>query len=459
MPKSEVRNMVKERELALIREIIADGYENLDAISFELDIPMVTLVEIKRQVELEKKNQKTKAEAERSIQNERYESIQRLGQLRRNYEFIYNGLNTKSEHKKIPQETPDNPVASTTIERIETIVENDKSVKNRLVSVLKELENIKNESISLNQAERIISIIMDRQKLPVPDVDSSGVMNYTIKTYKKIMIKKLVEGVKVKLELTNDVKELARLNRVLSSVVEQADYVLVAPVKMCIQSKISKIQIEKRNYDMENNFSEDILTILNNFAAKDMKEEEIDQAIENEVQRRISNNTSIYPGMDSVEKQRVQVYYKLVKAMERLAEEYPIERADKVIEVLEKKFGMGFDSNLRAVISNYIERNQFVAANYICDRFIKTMSSDDERSNRINRVKSDIMRAEIGQIILRGIQASATEQEQNQFFDVLERKMKQHRYGYSLIPLGRTKDGMKKITLDDIWGDDRAINR
>ena len=42
--------MANARELALIKSVIADGFDNLEAISFEMDIPMDVLLNLKRQV-------------------------------------------------------------------------------------------------------------------------------------------------------------------------------------------------------------------------------------------------------------------------------------------------------------------------------------------------------------------------------------------------------------------------
>ena len=42
--------MANTQELLLIKEIIADGFDDLEAISFEMDIPMVTLLNIKRHI-------------------------------------------------------------------------------------------------------------------------------------------------------------------------------------------------------------------------------------------------------------------------------------------------------------------------------------------------------------------------------------------------------------------------
>lgn len=50
--------VTKERELELVKEIIWDGYNNLAAISYELDIPILELINLKRQVDTEKRQLK-----------------------------------------------------------------------------------------------------------------------------------------------------------------------------------------------------------------------------------------------------------------------------------------------------------------------------------------------------------------------------------------------------------------
>ena len=456
--------MANTQELLLIKEIIADGFDDLEAISFEMDIPMVTLMNIKRQVIKEKsiqarKEASEKEKIERQKVEARAKTMDRIEILRRNYERIYNGLDAKTSEKELPVEIPDNPVVESSIKRIESILEEIKDKKEKINNVFKEINGIKNELMSLEQAQRIVSILMDGKNLPVPQGVNDKSQRFLFGTYRSKMVKKLVDGVKTKAALTDDIDELKKLNKILSSEVERVDYMAVSPIRANIQSKITRIQTEKKNYEMEHEFSENIITIVENLVSKNINEEVIDIAIDSEIQRRISNSTIKYSLANTPERQRAQIYYRVINALEVLAKDYPIQRADKVIEALEKKFHMGFDSNFRAVINNYIERNEMVAARYLCDRFNGIYGANINCSNSINRIRGDITRAEIGQIVLRGIQTDASDKAKNDFIDLFERRMKEHRYSYSLIPLGRTKDGKKKITLQDIWGEDREQRR
>ena len=451
--------MARENELALVKEIIADGYDRLDVISFELDIPMMELLNLKRQVENEKRLQRARAEAQKQAERDRYASIQKMQQLRRNYEFIYNGLNVNSGFRELPREIPDSEAVEEVIKRLEAIInDEEKTKRDRVFEVLSLVKGAQNEAFSLEQAQRIVSILSDREKLPVPDGERNKTITYTINKYKKIAVKKLVEAIKIKLELTNDIDELIKLSAKLPYEYEQIDPVLVSPIKMKIQSKIAKLRTEKVMYDMENVFSEDVMNVVKNITSDDIDTDAISTLVSNEVQIRMSElRKGSY--ILTEEKQKVQVYFKVVKALEKFAEDYPIQNPEKTLNAIEKEFGRGFDSNFRAVILNYIARKQFVPAKYLCDKYTRVMGAESEHASYISRLKLEIQKAEIGQIILKGIQVSASLEEQNKFFEVIEKRMKQHGYSYSSIPLGYSKDGTRKITLADIWEDERIKRR
>ena len=449
--------MARENELALVKEIIADGYDKLDVISFELDIPMIELLNLKKQIEDEKRLQRARAEAQRRTEKDRYASIQKLQQLRRNYELIYNGISVKSSFKELPKVIPDSEVADEVIKKLEAVIDDKKiTKKDRVFEVLSIVKGIQNENISLEQAERVISILSNRDKLPMPEGERNKTIIYTINKYKKIAIKKLVEAIKIKLELINDPDELVKLCAKLPYEYEQIDSVLVSPVKMRIQSKITRLRTEKSMYNMENVFSEDVMKITKNITSNDIDTEELERLVNNEVQRRMSQPRK-GPFVLTEEKHKAQVYFQLVKALEKFAQDYPIQNPDKTIRALEKEFGMGFDSNFRAIILNYIARKQFVPAKYLCDKYTRIVGAESEHASNISRLKLDIQKAEIGQIILKAIHTNASLDEQNQFFEVIEKRMKQHGYNYSSIPLGYSKDGTRKITLADIWEDERII--
>ena len=127
MQKSEVTNMATDTELLLVKQIIADGYTNLDAISYELDIPMNVLNAIYKQVQQEKRAAELQRINESRLAADiRAKSIDKLGQLRRNYELAYNGIDPKSKNKELPVIIPDSEVVAEAIKKIESFIEKKK---------------------------------------------------------------------------------------------------------------------------------------------------------------------------------------------------------------------------------------------------------------------------------------------------------------------------------------------
>ena len=178
MPKSEGVYMTKERELALVKEIILDGYDNLDIISFELDIPMKDLIAIKRQADKEKMQVRRRAENIRSMEDTRAQSIQKMGQLRRNYECVYNGISIDSVSKQVPREIPDNESVERIIKEMEDLFNNAEVKKGkRLMKVLGMIKEVIGEPFSLEQADKVVTIMRDRELLPMPDEDRNKSLN------------------------------------------------------------------------------------------------------------------------------------------------------------------------------------------------------------------------------------------------------------------------------------------
>ena len=458
--------MATDTELLLVKQIIADGYTNLDAISYELDIPMNVLNAIYKQVQQEKRAAELQRINESRLAADiRAKSIDKLGQLRRNYELAYNGIDPKSKNKELPVIIPDSEVVAEAIKKIESFIEKKEGGNQKvLTNVLAEIAALKKEPMSVEQAVELLDILYNgellnvraKEKLLVPQGDSRKTAVYTINIYRKQILSKLLDAIRAKCTLSNDISELNALNLKLYGSIEKLDYVAVTTLKGRIQAKITQLNKEKAIRDSQI-LNEDMITIIVAMSSGEMDDSVVDTAIDNEAERRLQKQKSFY--RTSKEKQIEQKYYQVSKAIEEHAEEYPIKFPQKTIELLESKFGMGFDANLRAVIHNFIERKEFVAASYFCDRYTKLMGEDNNHTSNISTLRSDIKRAEIGQIILRGIHVDATPEEKDKFFDFLEKKMQQTRYGHNLIPIGRTKDGTKKLTLADIWEEERNPKR
>lgn len=361
---------------------------------------------------------------------------------------------------EVPVEIPSSDVVDKVIKKIEAIID-EKEVQNRkLTIVLVMLKKIKDEQFSIEQAEKIISIVTDRDRLPCLNVGRNSEILYSIKQYQKFAVQKLCDAIRIKMELTNNVEELRQLNSKLPYSIEKLSPTVVSPTKMKISAKISKLKNEKVFDDMENNFSDNIVEIVKSIVSNRIDDVTIKELVNSEVEKTMTNKSGCGNiGFKSEEQYKKQIFYRVAKLLERRGEEYPISNPEKVIDVLEQLFGMGFDANIRIVINNYIARKEFDIATKICNKYREGIDPQSALARIIDSLKKEIKKAEIGQIILKGICANATEDEKNAFFDVIEKRMQEVKFSYSTIPLGYSKNGKKKITLADIWEDERDRKR
>ena len=376
-----------------------------------------------------------------------------FGQLRRNYELVFQGIEIKSAKENFVSEIQGSEKVGNMINTIEQILkdENVELVEKRK-KIINYMMKMKYESWSLEQAEKLVAIMLDDNFFYFPE--ENKMLYYAIVMQKRLAVAKLLEAVKVKYEATNDVMQLKSLDEKLSYCTEQVSPTAVSSMKININSKIAKL---KRDYiirNLENNFSNHIIDIVRCISSRKIDAKQINEYIDCEISERMkkSNNNTIITTNENQYKN--QIFYTVAKALEKYAEDYPIQNPEATIDVLESTFKMGFDNNFRAVINNYIERKEFAKAKNLCDAYAKRFCEDSVHLRSIDRARLMLQKAEIGEIILKAIKCECAQEEQIHFTKILEEKLKNHRYDYNSIPLGWTKDKSRKITLADIWGEE-----
>lgn len=62
-------------------------------------------------------------------------------------------------------------------------------------------------------------------------------------------------------------------------------------------------------------------------------------------------------------------------------------------------------------------------------------------------------------MILKGIHMQETIEKENKYFEFMERGLNSGNIDLKAVSLGKTKDGLRTITLQDIWTDKSGKNR
>lgn len=85
------------------------------------------------------------------------------------------------------------------------------------------------------------------------------------------------------------------------------------------------------------------------------------------------------------------------------------------------------------------------------DKFYYNQENADLGNIKPLRIK--IINAEIGDIVSRMLKSDEKAEDQIEAFKLLEEKIKSKKINLKAISLGKSKDGLKDITLADIWNE------
>lgn len=107
------------------------------------------------------------------------------------------------------------------------------------------------------------------------------------------------------------------------------------------------------------------------------------------------------------------------------------------------------------ICSRYITRKtvstQFVVNSKYKDKTKKT--HEEELSQWATELRKKIKYAQIGEIILKMLSSDV---DSEILYNTVKERIKRNNLNLSLVKLGKTKDGLKTITLKDIWPQEKV---
>lgn len=109
-------------------------------------------------------------------------------------------------------------------------------------------------------------------------------------------------------------------------------------------------------------------------------------------------------------------------------------------------------------MKNLSNAKEFESAKQVCDSF----SSKDKENPMylsIKRLRNEIRNDEISDVILKGINMNGTAIEESKYSQLIENVLKRGKVKLGAISLGKSQDGLRTITLADIWDDGEKKTR
>ena len=444
-----------------IKELIKKGFD-LELISFELDIPIEEVKQLKLELEAERKNNFTKQyDNGRTINNEIKNSNLKMEQIRIRYKKLFFKSNKIDTEQTINLKKQNDELVNSAIleiEKIEKILKNNeghskKEIKEMSKTINTELKRIEEYQLTAEQAEKLYYLINSKTLKEIDLGNNEKKYNYRMSRNRKIILRKLTEAIDLVQSQTEEVEELKKLERKLTFEIQKNNQILIGTVKSKIENKILKINQQKAIDKIRNDVPENVELIIKSLAKGTLDINKADQIIEKEAEKRIESKSKNKFALTK-EQEKNQILMQIRTGLMEKSEQYNIENPEKTIMLMEELNNGKIELAVRTVVKNLINRKEFEKAKEVCKKF----SSKDKESSLsiyIRDLKKEIRNNEIGDFVLRGINMKGTPEEKSKFIELIEKGIRQKNINLDAVPLGKSQDGLKNITLADIWTDEK----
>lgn len=446
--------MIKHSEVDEIKKLIKNGFD-LELISFELDIPIEELIQYKFELEKTSNSSSIKTcSARKIIDSKNKQAHLKMQQMRKQYKKLFfkvDKVEAKTQKKLTTQEIE---LINLVITEIEEIVKGMKNLskrerRKRAYVILTKIKKIENYKLTIEQSEKLHSLIQT-EELEKLNLTTTDKIDFYINRSKRIIVKKLTDAVDIAQLQTEDLQELKILEKKLTKKMQQNNPIYVGAVKSRIENKILKIN-QKIAFDrMRNDIPTDIAFIITEIANGTLDIEIANEIIDKEAKKRVENKPKTRFSLTE-EQEKKQILIQIRSVLMGKPEQYHIENPKVTIMQMQKLCGGDLEQSIRTVINNLTYVKDFERAKEVCDSF---SIKDNQISKYIRTLKNEIRNAEIGDIVLKGLNMSGTEEEDRSFLELIEKGLKMGNVKLSSVPLGKSQDGLKNITLADIWIDE-----
>lgn len=439
-----------------IKMLINKGFE-LDLISFEFNIPMEKINECKTELEAEKKNRN-----ELLIQNANNSAHISMEKMRQAYKTLYEGDAQTTSDKGIELSQEQLESIQTAMSKIEETIANMRglSKQERRKSsniVMQECRNLLRYPLTLEQYDKLNGLIKSTE-LDGLNLDFRDIADKRIASLRREIFSQFIRTIDILQSQTENIEELKGLNKKITIEMITNNQMEVGAVTSKIQSKIVKLQqqaqVHKIKYSISPAIEEVIKELVNGNInipnAKGVIEEE---AKAKEAKRPKSNFNLTH------EQEVKQILIQISNVIEERAEEYKIKNPEEAVLQLQELTGCSTFQAVRIVAKHFASRKQFKVAKRVCDIFY----SDDRKSEfskQILSIKREITREEIGDLVLKGMNIEGNYEQERLYLNMIRTGILDGKFKLSDIPLGKSKDGSRSITLSDIWGyEEKASQR
>ena len=189
--------MIRDNEIDEVKKLIQNGFD-LELISFELDIPLKKIQQIKQEIDEQKRTINTRRYSYDEIVSIRNEKAHtKMQQMRERYRKLYFTTYQKDSvvRKELSEEEMETINSSiTTIQNIIKEMKDASKYKRRknISSILAQIKKIQDYQLTIEQAEQL-NVLLSTEELRRLSLSGIDSIDFYMSMYKKIIVRKLVE--------------------------------------------------------------------------------------------------------------------------------------------------------------------------------------------------------------------------------------------------------------------------
>ncbi len=396
------------------------------------------------------RKQTSKEEEEKKYTYEQMQVHRRLQVMRekyrRKYEYVGQADTNKDKKNLTPEDEEIVEKSLLSMLEAESAYSEEKGNLTKFAKAI--IDNAKlvlDKDINMSQAERLVKIL-DGAKVRGFLKRATGSAEYELSQIQKKAYERLALTIEDEMERTSNLKTLEKLSSKLKFYMEKDNY-KVMTIRTSLNRKIQKIRIEG---EAGKKLSPKMQSIITGIAKGDLDIEHARQVISNQakdkMRRRATNKFSL-----TEEAESQQLIFEIGKVLAENSERFPIENTEKTMRILQQLPGSGVLISLNAVVRNQVGRKKFIEAQQLCKRYKEKLKESSEATAYIAGLDKFIRHAKVGDLVYRAINSNMSIEEEEKFWSLLRAGLKMENVKMESVPIGKTQDGSRIITLQEIW--------
>lgn len=219
-------------------------------------------------------------------------------------------------------------------------------------------------------------------------------------------------------------------------------------IRTSIEKRISSVQMAEKAKKAEMQISKEMQFILRGISTGDLDVSMAKKLIEELATRKTNKATGRFALTQQDQERRIVTMIRqiLINQFDR----YPIQDMTYAMNCLENLSNGETTVNLNAVIENSLGGKRYEEAKRFCDGYIKEIEDINVRKN-IYTLKRKITTHEIGNLVSIALASEFTEEQERAIWSTLKNRIRQGNLSLASIVIGKSKDGKRTITMQDIW--------